>query len=279
MIVIVTETLSCLHVADCAAFGVSLSPLVCVEGDTLCPDRIITPEEADMLARDDAPDSDSYTIAPTVDAYRIRFAALLKDFDGVLCITASRKFSDSNRHALLASREFGGRVVVIDSGSVAGGLHLMVLRARHLVSLGYPMSRIKAELESYKGSLRVSFTANSVKALLEAKKLSFKMPVGRPILSQQPVFRIERGGIGVVTFTSGEYRVMDEMLKVLETPAEGGRPYPSHVVVHYAVRNQAVEYLVRRIGELYPAATIYERPITLSLRINLGHDIVGLIGD
>ncbi len=276
MIAIVTETLSCLNVADCAAYGVSLAPLLCVEGDRARRDRIIIPEEAMCTT---APEADAYSVPPTVEAYRTRFTALLREFDGVLCITASRKFSESNRHATMAACEMNGRVVIIDSGSVAGGLFLLVLRARHLISLGYPMSRIKAELESYKSTLRVSFTANSTQALLNAKKLSFKMPVGRSILSQQPVFRIERGGIGVATFVSGEYRAMDEMLTVLAPPPEGVRRAPSHVVVHYAERTRAVDYLVHRIEELYPSTTVYERPITLSLRVNLGHDIVGLIGD
>ncbi len=270
MIAIVTETLSCLNVADCAAFGVSLAPLDCVEGDRILHDRILT-------AAEDLSSGEAYSIPPSEEEYRTRFDALLGEFDGILCITASRKFSDSHRNAILAAVPFGGRVVVLDSGSVAGGLFLTVLRARHLITLGYPMSRIKAELESYRNTLRVSFTANSTRALQEAKKLSFKLPVGRSILSQQPVFHIKRGGIGVATFVSGELRVMDELLTVLETEPPH-RP-PSHVVVHYADRTRAVEYLLDRIASLYPSATVYERPITLSLQLNLGTDIVGLIGD
>ena len=49
--------------------------------------------------------------------------------------------------------------------------------------------------------------------------------------------------------------------------------------MHYADRTSAVEYLLSRIADLYPSATVYERPITLSLQVNLGRDIVGIIGD
>lgn len=272
MIAIVTETLSCMNVADCASYGVSLAPMDCIMGGRCFHDRIVATEEP-------VTDEGGYTVPPTEEEYRTRFETLLGEFDAILCITASRKFSDSHRHALMAALPHSGRVVVIDSGSVAGGLFLLVLHARHMISLGYPMSRIKVELESYKHTLRVSFTANSTKVLQNAKKLSYQLPVGRPILSQQPVFRIEKGGIGVATFTTGDHRIADEMLSVLTPPPDSGRRAPSHVVIHYANRTPGVEYLVSRVRELYPSATVYERPITLSLQVNLGRDIVGIIGD
>lgn len=272
MIAIVTESLSCMNLTDCAAYGVSLAPLDCVVGDRVLHDHIITAEPP-------LSEGDGYSVAPTEEEYRTRFEVLLRDFDGILCITASRKFSDSNRHALLASAAFAGRVVVIDSGSVAGGLFLMVSRARHLVTMNYPMSRIKAELEAYKNTLRVSFTTDSVKVLENARKLSYKMPVGKPILSQHPLFRIEGGGIGVYDFASGDRQTADGLLTVLTEPRTPARKSPSHVVVHYANRSETVLYIISRLHELFPSATVYERPITLSIQLNLGYGIIGLIGD
>ena len=40
-----------------------------------------------------------------------------------------------------------------------------------------------------------------------------------------------------------------------------------------------MEYLLYRLRETYPTATVYERPITLSIQVNLGYDILGIIGD
>ncbi len=285
MIAIVTETLSCMNLSDCAALGVSLAPLDCVIDGLRSRDRIILSEQT-------VPPGDGFSVPPTEQDYRTRFAALLADHDGVVCITASGKFSDSNSNALHAAAEFAGRVVVVDSGSVAGGLFLLTLQARYLISLGYPMSRIKAELEIHKNALRVSFTTDSTRALEAAKKLSYKMPVGQAILSRHPIFRIERGGIGVYGYASGAHRVADELLSVFAAPRDDGeiRPAPTQIVVHYGVyddagtsdapaHSPAVEHLLRRIRELYPDATVYERPITLSLRVNLGRDIIGLIGN
>ncbi len=271
MIAIVTETLSCLNEADCAAFDVYLAPLDCVDRDRVMKDRILT--AAEPLAEEGG----AHSVPPSEAAYRARFDELLGTHDCVLCITASRKFSDSYRNATRAAQAMDGRVVVVDSASVAGGLFLMVLRTRYLISLGYPMSRIKAELESYKNTLRVSFTANSAAALQSARKLSYKLPDLRPATTEQPVFHIKKGGIGVVTYASGEHRVMDELLAVLDT--EGARKAPAHIIIHYADRTRAIDYLCDRIARIYPSTTVYERPITLSLQVNLGRDIVGLIGD
>jgi fatty acid-binding protein DegV len=256
--------------ADCAAYGVFLVSLNCRVGSRLLSDRIITAEEP-------VADGEGCSVPPSEADYRARFEELLQTHDGVLCITASRKFSDSNRNASLAAASLGGRVTVIDSGSVAGGLFLLVLRARHMVTLGYPMSRIKAELESYKNSLKVSFTTASIKVLQDAHKLVYKPPVDESSV-RRPIFRIEGGSIGVTDFTADDRKTAVALLSVLEDPRRP-RPSPSHVVVHYANRTRTVEYLLYRLREIHPSATVYERPITLSIQMNLGHGILGLVGD
>ena len=293
MIAIVTETLCCMSEEDCAAYGVSTLPLSCHVGRSVTTDTILTAERP-------IPDGEGYSAPPTEEAYRTRFEELLKTHDGVLCITASRKFSESNRNASMAALSFGGRVVVIDSGAVAGGLFLLVLRARHMVTLGHPMSRIKAELESYKSTLKITFTTASVRVLQNANKLVYKPPAEGAPGDRRPIFRIENGSIGVTDFAEDDTpqarATVAALLSALEdsrdkkrslsetaapeaTDSRKGRRGPSHVVVHYANRTRAVEYLLYRLKETYPTATVYERPITLSIQLNLGHDILGVIGD
>jgi fatty acid-binding protein DegV len=246
-------------------------PLSCQVGDTVTADRIIAAEEP-------VPDGEGRSIPPAEEAYKAVFRELLETHDGVLCITASRKFSDSNRNAVLASAGFGGRVTVIDSGGVAGGLFLLVLRARHLVTLAYPMSRIKAELESYKNTLKTSFTTADVTVLQNAHKLVCNPPERGACAARRPIFRIENGVIGVTDFTDDDRTTAAALLAALEDPRRGRRS-PSHVVVHFANRTRTVEYLLYRLRETYPTATVYERPITLSIQLNLGHGILGVIGD
>lgn len=272
MIAIVTETLCCMQEADCAAYGVHLIPLDCSLSGQLQADRILTREEC-------IPGGEGFSIPPSEETYRHRFEELLSTHDGVFCITASRKFSESNRHATLAAAAFDGRVVVIDSGTVAGGLFLLVLRARHMVTLGYPMSRMKAELESYKNNLRVSFTTDDIQVLRNAKRLVYKPADGAAVTPRHPVFRIENGEIGVFELSTSNRQTVESMLSVFREPRAAARTSPSRVVVHYADRTPTVEYLLARLAELYPSATIYERPITLSIQLNLGHDIIGVVGD
>lgn len=271
MIAIVTETLCCMSEADCAAYGVSTIPLECHMGSTVVTDRIISTEQR-------LPDGEGWSVPPSEEAYRACFEELLRSHDGVLCITASRKFSESNRNASLAASAFVGRVVVLDSGAVAGGLFLMVLRARHMVTLGYPMSRIKAELESYRNTLKISFTTASTKVLQNANKLVYKPPEEGEPRDRRPIFCIENGSIGVTDFTENDRATAAALLSVLADPRRD-RPGPSRVVVHYADRTRTVEYLLYRLRETYPTATVYERPITLSIQVNLGYDILGVIGD
>ena len=95
-IAIVTETLCCMSDRDCEAYGVRMIPLSCQVGSTVTGDHIISAEQS-------VPDGEGRSVPPSEEAYRAHFTGLLTAYDGVLCITASRKFSDSNRHAVLAA--------------------------------------------------------------------------------------------------------------------------------------------------------------------------------
>ena len=272
MIAIVTETLCCMSKADCAAHGITLQPLSCRVGQTIKKDRIITAEQ-------ELPDGDGESIPPSEEEYRTRFTELLHTHDGVICITVSRKFSESNRRATLAAAAFGGRVLVIDSGTVAGGLFLLAVRARHMVTLGYPMSRIKAELESYKHNLRVTFTSRDVGVLQAARRLSGPIAREPDSALAHPVFHIADGSIGLYGFAEGDRETVRAMLSAFSASYGASHTTPSHIVVHFANRTLVVDHLISCIRDLYPLATVYERRITLAIQLNLGRDIVGLIGD
>ena len=272
MIALVTETLSCMSPADCSLYGVILQPLHCTVDGLTEIDRVMEGER--MLSGGDA-----CSIPPSEEAYCARFGSLLENHDGIICITASGKFSLSHRNALRAAAGFDGRVMVMDSGTVAGGLFLLVLRARHMVTLGYPMSRIKGELEAYRNTLRVSFTTKDVRMIEKAKRLRGRLPEAADGSSKHPIFRIENGEIRVNSFAEGSRPIADNLLSVFADPRTPNRRPPSRIVMHYANRSETVECLLRLIGELYPSATVYERPITLSIQVNLGYDILGVVGD
>lgn len=270
-IAIVTETLCCMSESDCRAYDVRLIPLSCRVGTQTVRDRILT----ERLHSE----GETYgSIPPSEEAYRGFFRDLLEEYDGVLCITASRCFSESNRHAVMAAADLRGRVTVIDSGAVAGGLFLMVLRARHMVTLGYPMSRIKVELESYKNTLRISFTSHSPKVLENAYKLGFRLPPPEQAATRIPIFRIENGSIRITDFTEDDLSTGNTLLSVLDVDRRGRRS-PSHVVVHYEERTPLLEQVLDLIRERYPSVTIYERPASLSIYANLGSGLLGIIGD
>ena len=130
---------------------------------------------------------------------------------------------------------------------------------------------LKRGLKSCSGFLR--------RELAHRLRLRYTPESTAPGPAKHPVFRIENGEIGVFDLTAGNRLTVDALLQVFREPRATGRPAPSRVVVHYADRSPAVEYLLTRLSELYPSATVYERPITLSIQVNLGRDIVGVVGD
>ena len=261
---IVTESLSCMTRQDCENLMVRLMPLTYVAGGV---------PHQDVIAENRPCPADSYSIAPSAASYYKVFGEYIARGHNVICITTSARISSSYANAMVASKAYpAGRIAVVDSRSVAGALHLLAITARELDRSGAGFTDIVQILLSKRDMLATSFSMNSISTIRDAKRLSRIMHTGaKPILNQKPICVIENGCIVYKKSVAGVFGEIRELCRVHTSPRR--------MTVHYGSRDALTSELVRMLRSRYPSAQILLRPITMSLRVNLGERIIGVVSD
>ncbi|MBE6708481.1 MAG: hypothetical protein E7578_04475 [Ruminococcaceae bacterium] len=263
MTLIVTESLCCMTSELCRANNTVIVPIECfVEGKRY----------SDRITNDVPPPDNSYSIPPSADIYEKSFRKAISAGHKVLCITTSKKISSSYENAVAAAEGFSPEVVrVFDSGVVAGGLFLMVKHIRENFGDDSELSCMIDSLEDYRKRITVKFTSNTTERLITTNRLAGSDGGEKSTSDQKPIFVMEDGGIIHKTSASPGFREISELVSILDDP--------KYVVLHYLEKNAYLRDVGMAIKEKCPNAKIFTLPITLSLKINLGTSIIGIIGD
>lgn len=262
MTVIITESLSCMTPELCRINNTFLMPFDCYVNGKKYSDRI---------TNEVSPPKDSYSRPPAPEAYDRVFRRFIEAGSKVICITTSRKISGAYESAVTAAEEFpSDRLCVVDSGTAAGGLYLMVKHIREHFPEDISIGSAVEKLENYKSSINVKFTANDSDRLTSFNRLDGAALV-KPAVGKKPVFVIKDGSILYKTSASPGAEEIAELVSEFENPG--------HLILHYLERNAYLRKVGSELKKKCPNVKIYTLPITLSLKINLGTSIIGIVGD
>lgn len=137
------------------------------------------------------------TSAVNINEYKQHFSTLLADNDYVLHISLSSKLSSSYNNACAASKEFDGRVYVVDSLSLSTGIALLALQARKMIDGGLSASEIQNKLETTRQNLQVSFVACKLNFLHKGGRCNTLQYLGANLLKIKPEITVTDGEMGV----------------------------------------------------------------------------------
>ncbi|MDT7908789.1 DegV family protein, partial [Thermus sp.] len=128
--------------------GIHLVPVQVIHGGRSYRDLLeIGPEE--VLALLEKGERLSTSQAAPEDL-RATYERLLLDHDRVLSVHLSGKLSGTVATAQAVARAYGGRVQVLDSWSLNGGLWLVLEEARRLLQQGVAWERLEAAVAAYR---------------------------------------------------------------------------------------------------------------------------------
>lgn len=111
------------------------------------------------------------TSQPAPFAFSRIFEELTQNGGEVLCITLSSALSGTYSSAVKAAEPFGKSVRVINSGTVNGGLHLLVDEAVNMLVGGLTLEEICNNLEGIKSKIGTVFTVESLEPLKKGGRL------------------------------------------------------------------------------------------------------------
>lgn len=249
--------------------GIHVVPQQVIWGNRALRDQLeITDEEVLDLLRQGERLSTSQ-VAP--EDLRTAYETLLKTHERVLSVHVSGLLSGTVANAMAIAQEFGGRVKVLDSWSLNGGLLLVLEEARRLLRRGVAWDQLEEAVAPYRERVRGYVLPQTLTYLHRSGRISGLQRFMGGLLSILPVLEVKGGrvlaGPRVRGFQEGLRRLAQLFRR--DFPA-GGPVYLAHAgnlegarTLGEALRAEGVEVLgPLRAGA---AVSVHAGPGTVAL--------------
>lgn len=130
--------------------------------------------------------------------YEEIFKKAVADGDEVLCITISSKLSGCYQSAWIASKEFEGKVFIVDSENACIGQRILVEYACKLRDENHSIQKIAEILDKKKKDIRLLALIDTLEYLKKGGRISAMTAIAGNLLSIKPVIAIMHGEVVVV---------------------------------------------------------------------------------
>jgi DegV family protein with EDD domain len=194
-IALVTDSTADIEPNRAEALGITIVPLFVIFGERSYRDYIdlSRAEFYHKLATDPAL---PITSQPTAQMFEEAFRPHIEAGREILCITIASHLSGTINAARAAAAQFAGkRIEIYDSESAAGGLGMMVLRARELIDLDMPWSKLLAELDAERSTQRLYAAIPDLSHLVRTGRIGKAQAALGTLMKIVPVLCLKDGEV------------------------------------------------------------------------------------
>jgi DegV family protein with EDD domain len=223
--------------------GIHLVPVQVIHGGRSYRDLLeIGPEE--VLALLEKGERLSTSQAAPEDL-RATYERLLLDHDRVLSVHLSGKLSGTVATAQAVARAYGGRVQVLDSWSLNGGLWLVLEEARRLLKEGVAWERLEAAVAAYRKRVLGYVLPKTLTYLHRSGRIGGIARFVGGLLRILPVLLVREGQVEAGPRVRGFMEGMHKMAELFR------KDFPEGALVHLAHAGNPEG--ARALGELLRA--------------------------
>lgn len=223
--------------------GIHLVPVQVIHGGRSYRDLLeIGPEE--VLALLEKGERLSTSQAAPEDL-RATYERLLLDHDRVLSVHLSGKLSGTVATAQAVARAYGGRVQVLDSWSLNGGLWLVLEEARRLLQQGVAWERLEAAVAPYRKRVLGYVLPKTLTYLHRSGRIGGLQRFVGGVLRILPVLLVREGQVEAGPRVRGFMEGMHKMAELFR------KDFPEGALVHLAHAGNPEG--ARALGELLRA--------------------------
>jgi DegV family protein with EDD domain len=223
--------------------GIHLVPVQVIHGGRSYWDLLeIGPEE--VLALLEKGERLSTSQAAPEDL-RATYERLLLDHDRVLSVHLSGKLSGTVATAQAVARAYGGRVQVLDSWSLNGGLWLVLEEARRLLQQGVAWERLEAAVAAYRKRVLGYVLPKTLTYLHRSGRIGGIARFVGGLLRTLPVLLVREGQVEAGPRVRGFMEGMHKMAELFR------KDFPEGALVHLAHAGNPEG--ARALGELLRA--------------------------
>lgn len=195
-------------------YDIGIVPLYVVFQDGTYKDGVdITPEE--VYRRVAAGGALPKTAAPSPADFIAAFQPVISSGGDIVYVSLSSSLSSTYQNALLAAGEFPeGRVRVVDSETLCGGIALLVMKAARAAVKGQSSAEIAAMLEQSRSRVETEFVVDNLNYLYMGGRCSGMQNLIGSLLKIRPVLRLIDGAIVPVSKIRGKKeKAVEQMLQ------------------------------------------------------------------
>ncbi|MDR0934916.1 MAG: DegV family EDD domain-containing protein [Erysipelotrichaceae bacterium] len=148
------------------------------------------------------------TCAVNEHQYHALFEEMLKEYDEVIHFAISSKLSSAYENALRAAASFNGRVHVIDTEVISGGIALLAITARDAIDKGESVDSIIKLVEEKKPLVQITSVLNGLDYLYKGGRCSALARFGANLFKIRPEIIMKDGKMTLKRI----YRGKDEIV-------------------------------------------------------------------
>lgn len=210
------------------------------------------------------------TAQAPISAFMSVFEELLRHNYEVFCIVMSSRLSGTYSSASIAAKEVDkDKIIVVDSLTTAGGLAMLVKKARKLADEGCSLQEITRVIEESRSKIGIAFSVDDMDALRRSGRLGIVRQSVGTILNIRPILLCEDGAV----ISHGVARGRSEQVRELiaRIPHNVKR-----VIVHHLGEKVNIDGLIAAVKKRFPSIKINQCKLGPVLGIHLGPGVIGV---
>jgi DegV family protein with EDD domain len=190
------------------------------------------------------------TTAINIEEYKEHFSNLLKEYDAVVHVSMSHACSSAYDNAVVAAKEYEGKVFVVDSLVFHTGQALMALYGASLIKDGRKPEEIADALKERASAVSTTATLETVNYLYKGGRCNALAMIGANILGLRPMVELREGSIKLAKKFIGPRRLWtNAYINFIMAKIEKGADKTIAFVSSTTDMPDAIETAVRKLKE------------------------------
>lgn len=272
-IAVVTDSNSGITQQQAKELGVTVLPMPFYINEQLFLEGItLTQEEFYKKLEEDANIS---TSQPSPADVMETWEKLLADHEEVVHIPMSSGLSNSCQTAFVLSREFNGRVHVVDNQRISVTQRQSVLDALTLIQAGKTGAQVKEILEAEKSESSIYITLETLKYLKKGGRITPAAAALGTVLKLKPVLQIQGEKLDAFAKARGKKQAKKIMIKAMEEDLKKRfKEYNKKGLMclesAYTGNLEEAEEWKKELEKEFPGMEIHMDPLSLSVACHIG---------
>lgn len=271
-IAVMTDSNSGITQKQAEEYGVFVIPMpFFIDEETYYEDIDLTQEQFYEKLEEDAAIS---TSMPAVGDVTDFWDRLLEEYDEIVHIPMSSGLSSSCETAIMLSKDYEGKVQVVDNQRISVTQKQTVKDALELAKRGMNAVQIKEYLEEHKSESSIYIMVDTLSYLKKGGRITPAAAALGTLLKLKPVLQIQGEKLDAFakarTVKQAKTIMMDAIAKDFAERFDDAKGEKMWLQIAYTKDLKGAEELKKQLQELYPEHEIVMDPLSLSVACHIG---------